>query len=147
MFWLYKCLTATRHPSSWPLHFIVGFDLEKENAMSETLREACRASLESGGKTYYYYSLTELAKTYPALEKLPYSLKVLLENLLRNEDAGSVTKADIAALANWAHNGQKGEIAFRPSRILLQDFTGVPAVVDLAAMRDAWKLLGVTRKD
>ena len=105
--------------------------------MSETLRDACRASLDAAGKTYHYYSLAALAKTYPALEKLPYSLKVLLENLLRNEDGGSVTKADIEALANWADNGQKGEIAFRPSRILLQDFTGVPAVVDLAAMRDA----------
>ena len=110
--------------------------------MSETLRDACRASLDAAGKTYHYYSLAELAKTYPALEKLPYSLKVLLENLLRNEDGGSVTKADIEALANWVDNGQKGEIAFRPSRILLQDFTGVPAVVDLAAMRDAMQTIG-----
>ena len=110
--------------------------------MSETLRDACRASLDAAGKTYHYYSLAELAKTYPALEKLPYSLKVLLENLLRNEDGGSVTKTDIEALANWADNGQKGEIAFRPSRILLQDFTGVPAVVDLAAMRDAMQTIG-----
>ena len=110
--------------------------------MSETLRDACRASLDAAGKTYHYYSLAVLAKTYPALEKLPYSLKVLLENLLRNEDGGSVTKADIEALANWADNGQKGEIAFRPSRILLQDFTGVPAVVDLAAMRDAMQTIG-----
>ena len=110
--------------------------------MSETLRDACRASLDAAGKTYHYYSLAALAKTYPALEKLPYSLKVLLENLLRNEDGGSVTKADIEALANWADNGQKGEIAFRPSRILLQDFTGVPAVVDLAAMRDAMQTIG-----
>ena len=110
--------------------------------MSETLRDACRASLDAAGKTYHYYSLAVLARTYPALEKLPYSLKVLLENLLRNEDGGSVTKADIEALANWADNGQKGEIAFRPSRILLQDFTGVPAVVDLAAMRDAMQTIG-----
>ena len=110
--------------------------------MSETLRDACRASLDAAGKTYHYYSLAALAKTYPALEKLPYSLKVLLENLLRNEDGRSVTKADIEALANWADNGQKGEIAFRPSRILLQDFTGVPAVVDLAAMRDAMQTIG-----
>ena len=68
--------------------------------MSETLRDACRASLDAAGKTYHYYSLAALAKTYPALEKLPYSLKVLLENLLRNEDGGSVTKADIEALRN-----------------------------------------------
>jgi len=110
--------------------------------MSGTLRDACRASLTAAGKTYHYYSLAELAKTYPALEKLPFSLKVLLENLLRNQDGSSVTKADIEALANWAQNGQKNEIAFRPSRILLQDFTGVPAVVDLAAMRDAMQTIG-----
>ncbi len=110
--------------------------------MSTTLRDACRSSLNAAGKTYHYYSLAELAKTYPALERLPFSLKVLLENLLRNQDGGSVTDADIAALANWAENGEKNEIAFRPSRILLQDFTGVPAVVDLAAMRDAMQAIG-----
>ena len=110
--------------------------------MSGTLRETCRASLEAAGKTYHYYSLAELAKTYPSLRKLPFSLKVLLENLLRNEDASSVTASDIEALANWAENGHQSEIAFRPSRILLQDFTGVPAVVDLAAMRDAMQSIG-----
>ena len=66
--------------------------------MSQTLRDACLASLNAAGETYYYYSLAELAKTYPALVNLPYSLKVLLENLLRNEDGGSVTTADIEAL-------------------------------------------------
>ena len=110
--------------------------------MSKTLRDACRASLKAAGKIYHYYSLAELAKIYPELEKLPYSLKVLLENLLRNEDGGSVTAADIQTLANWSKSGQKSEIAFRPSRILLQDFTGVPAVVDLAAMRDAMQKIG-----
>ncbi len=110
--------------------------------MSKTLRDACRTSLDVAGKTYHYYSLAELAKTYPALKKLPYSLKVLLENLLRNEDGRSVTAADVEALANWTKRGQKSEIAFRPSRILLQDFTGVPAVVDLAAMRDAMQKIG-----
>ena len=104
--------------------------------MSGTLRDTCLASLEAAGKTYQYYSLAELAKTYPSLRKLPFSLKVLLENLLRNEDALSVTTSDIEALANWSENGHQSEIAFRPSRILLQDFTGVPAVVDLAAMRE-----------
>ena len=110
--------------------------------MSRTLRDACRASLRAAGKRYHYYSLAELAKIYPALVKLPYSLKVLLENLLRNEDGGSVTEVDIENLANWAKSGRKSEIAFRPSRILLQDFTGVPAVVDLAAMRDAMQKIG-----
>ena len=114
----------------------------REIAMSETLRDACCASLEAAGKTYHYYSLAELAKTYPALEKLPFSLKVLLENLLRNQDGSSVTTGDIEALANWADSGHQSEIAFRPSRILLQDFTGVPAVVDLAAMRDAMQSIG-----
>ena len=65
------------------------------------------ASLEAAGKTYHYYSLAELAKTYPALEKLPFSLKVLLENLLRNQDGSSVTTGDIEALANWADSGRK----------------------------------------
>ncbi len=110
--------------------------------MSKTLREACRSSLNVAGKTYQYYSLAKLAKTYPALERLPFSLKVLLENLLRNQDGSSVTETDIDVLANWAENGQQNEIAFRPSRILLQDFTGVPAVVDLAAMRDAMQTIG-----
>ena len=91
--------------------------------MSETLRDTCCASLEAAGKTYHYYSLAKLAKIYPALEKLPFSLKVLLENLLRNQDGSSVTTGDIEALANLADSGHKSEIAFRPSRILLQDFT------------------------
>ena len=78
--------------------------------MSKTLRDACRASLNAAGKVYHYYSLAELAKIYPALEKLPYSLKVLLENLLRNEDGGSVTAADIESLANWAENGRKNSV-------------------------------------
>jgi len=110
--------------------------------MSQTLRDACRASLAVGGKDYKYYSLAALAETYPSLSRLPYSLKVLLENLLRNQDGGSVTTADIEALANWAEGGESGEIAFRPSRVLMQDFTGVPAVVDLAAMRDAMSKIG-----
>ncbi len=110
--------------------------------MSKTLREACRVSLEVDGKVYHYYSLAELAKTYPSLHRLPFSLKVLLENLLRNQDDATVTLQDIEALSNWVENGHQSEIAFRPSRILLQDFTGVPAVVDLAAMRDAMQAIG-----
>ena len=114
--------------------------------MSKTLRQSCRTNLSVGSKTYSYYSLAKLAETYPALSRLPFSLKVLLENLLRNQDGGSVTAADIEALANWADSdqggGQSGEIAFRPSRVLMQDFTGVPAVVDLAAMRDAMVKIG-----
>ena len=110
--------------------------------MSETLRQSCRTQLAVGSTTYTYYSLAKLAETYPALARLPYSLKVLLENLLRNQDGASVTAADIEALAGWADGGKSGEIAFRPSRVLMQDFTGVPAVVDLAAMRDAMAKIG-----
>ena len=77
------------------------------------------------------------------LSRLPFSLRVLMENLLRNEDGTTVKKADIAAFAGWLKNGKSTkEINFRPARVLMQDFTGVPAVVDLAAMRDAMSKLG-----
>ncbi|MFV0368999.1 MAG: aconitate hydratase AcnA [Hyphomicrobiaceae bacterium] len=105
----------------------------------------CRRSLTAAGKDYVYYDLKEAEKNGLAgVSKLPYSMKVLLENLLRNEDGRSVTKADIAAIAAWLNDkGSAGhEIAYRPARVLMQDFTGVPAVVDLAAMRDGIKALG-----
>ena len=105
----------------------------------------CRQTLDVGGKTYTYYSLAEAEKNGLAgISRLPFSMKVLLENLLRYEDGRSVTKADIEAIAAWLDNRGKAEkeIAFRPARVLMQDFTGVPAVVDLAAMRDAMKTLG-----
>ncbi len=88
-------------------------------------------------KTYQYFNLATVAKTYPDSHKLPYSLKILLENLLRAEDGSSVTRDDILALLNSTNEHPDTEIAFRPTRVLMQDFTGVPAVVDLAAMRDA----------
>ena len=111
--------------------------------MTETLKDKCRQQLGVADQTYTYYSLPELAKTYPSIHKLPYSLKVLLENLLRNHDGDTVTDDDIIAVANWAdNNGDANEIAFRPARVLMQDFTGVPAVVDLAAMRDAMSAIG-----
>ena len=111
--------------------------------MTETLKDKCRQQLVVADQTYTYYSLPELAKTYPYIHKLPYSLKVLLENLLRNHDGNTVTDDDIIAVANWADNkGDANEIAFRPARVLMQDFTGVPAVVDLAAMRDAMSAIG-----
>ncbi|MDH6267724.1 aconitate hydratase [Rhizobium sp. SG_E_25_P2] len=105
----------------------------------------CRSTLTVNGKDYVYYSLPKAeANGLAGVSKLPYSMKVLLENLLRNEDDRSVTKADIQAVAAWLVN--KGlseyEIAYRPARVLMQDFTGVPAVVDLAAMRDGIKALG-----
>ena len=104
-----------------------------------------RQTLEAGGKTYAYYSIPEAQKNGLAdATALPFSMKVILENLLRFEDDRSVRKGDIEAAVAWL--GNKGtaetEIAFRPSRVLMQDFTGVPAVVDLAAMRDAMASLG-----
>ncbi|MBX9989420.1 aconitate hydratase AcnA [Phreatobacter oligotrophus] len=104
-----------------------------------------RKTLKVGTKSYVYYSLKEAEKNGLAgISALPFSMKVLLENLLRAEDGRSVTKADIEAVAAWIKDkGKAGkEIAFRPARVLMQDFTGVPAVVDLAAMRDAMKALG-----
>ncbi|THD44200.1 MAG: aconitate hydratase AcnA [Bradyrhizobium sp.] len=105
----------------------------------------CRKTLTVGTKTYHYYSLKAAERNGLAgIAQLPFSLKIVLENLLRNEDGRSVTKADIEAVAAWMQNRGKDqhEIAFRPARVLMQDFTGVPAVVDLAAMRDAMKALG-----
>ena len=102
-----------------------------------------KTSLQVGGKTYTIYDLAAVSNVHPKSATLPFSLKVLLENLLRTEDGVSVRKADIAALANWDPKAEPDtEIAFTPARVLLQDFTGVPAVVDLAAMRDAMKALG-----
>jgi aconitate hydratase len=100
-----------------------------------------RGTLESEGRTYEIFRLAAL-DGYD-LKRLPYSLKILLENLLRTEDGVSVTKDDIKALATWDPKAEPDtEIAFTPARVLLQDFTGVPCVVDLAAMREAMKNLG-----
>ncbi|HKV96796.1 MAG TPA: aconitate hydratase AcnA [Gammaproteobacteria bacterium] len=101
-----------------------------------------RATLSVGGKNYEIFRLDALEKKYQ-VSRLPYSLKVLLEMLLRLEDGVSVKAADIEALASWDPKAEPSkEIAFTPARVLMQDFTGVPAVVDLAAMRDAMKNLG-----
>ena len=105
----------------------------------------CRKTLTVGAKKYVIYSLTQAEKNgLTGISALPYSMKVLLENLLRAEDGSTVTKKDIEAFVGWLKDkGKAGkEIAFRPARVLMQDFTGVPAVVDLAAMRDAMKALG-----
>src|ERR1700694_5853328 len=103
-----------------------------------------RKTLKVAGKTYVYYSLPAAEKNgLKGISKLPYSMRVLLENLLRYEDGQTVTKGDIKAVADWAKTRTSDrEIAFRPARVLMQDLTGVPAVVDLAAMRDAMKALG-----
>ncbi|ABX61196.1 aconitate hydratase [Brucella suis 63/252] len=113
--------------------------------MSQIDSFKCRKTLSVGGKEYVYYSLTEAEKNGLAgISSLPFSMKVLLENLLRFEDDRSVKKSDIENVAKWlADRGKAGaEIAYRPARVLMQDFTGVPAVVDLAAMRDGIKALG-----
>src|SRR5215210_7973295 len=101
-----------------------------------------RAELEVGGRSYEIYRLDALQEKFD-VARLPFSLKILLENLLRNEDGVAVRKQDIEALASWDHNAEPSkEIAFTPARVLMQDFTGVPAVVDLAAMRDAMADMG-----
>ncbi|MBV2207831.1 MAG: aconitate hydratase AcnA [Pseudomonas sp.] len=98
----------------------------------------CRRSLEAAGKTYQYFSLPAAAATLGEIDRLPVSLKVLLENLLRWEDGVTVRRDDFVALAQWLNTrSSEQEIQYRPARVLMQDFTGVPAVVDLAAMRDA----------
>src|ERR1700681_1640454 len=104
----------------------------------------CARTLQVGAKSYVYYSLPAAEKNgVKGIFRLPFSLKVLLENLLRNEDGRSVSKEDIQAVAQWLKTKtSEREIAFRPARVLMQDFTGVPAVVDLAAMRDAMEHLG-----
>jgi aconitate hydratase len=104
----------------------------------------CRKTLKVGNKSYVYFSLTAAEKSgLKGIAKLPYSMRVLLENLLRHEDGQTVTKDDIQAVVAWGKTRTSDrEIAFRPARVLMQDLTGVPAVVDLAAMRDAMKTLG-----
>src|SRR5437868_13664933 len=102
-----------------------------------------RASLRVGSRQYEIYRIDALDKQGIPTTHLPYSMRVLLENLLRTENGRSVTADDIRFLANWnAAAIPSREIAFTPARVLLQDFTGVPAVVDLAAMRDAMRRLG-----
>lgn len=102
-----------------------------------------RTALSSGGKTYHYYSLSKAAETLGDISRLPFSMKVLLENLLRFEDGETVTRQDLDAMVEWLKERKVNrEIQYRPARVLMQDFTGVPAVVDLAAMRDAMTSLG-----
>ena len=104
---------------------------------------ASRSTLASGQRTYTVYRLPALAARGFNLARLPFSLKILLENLLRREDGVNVTAADIEFLANWDAKAEPSrEIAYMPARVLMQDFTGVPAIVDLAAMRDAIRALG-----
>src|SRR6185503_16134231 len=112
-----------------------------EHTMSENHPDSFKSAgtLKSGNVTLSIFRLNSL----PNLSRLPYSLKILLENLLRREDGVTVTSEDIKFLATWDAKAEPSrEIAFMPARVLMQDFTGVPAIVDLAAMRDAMKTLG-----
>ncbi len=109
--------------------------------MSNSFNSKAALSIDNGN--YTIYRLDAVYKKYPQAQRLPFSLKILLENLLRTEDGLNVTAADIAALAQWDAKAEPNkEIAFTVARVLLQDFTGVPAIVDLAAMRDAMKKMG-----
>jgi aconitate hydratase len=102
-----------------------------------------RSTLEAGGKSYSYYSLDKAGAALGDVSRLPFSMKVLLENLLRFEDGKTVTRDDLQCMVDWLKDRRiNREIQYRPARVLMQDFTGVPAVVDLAAMRDAMKSLG-----
>ncbi|MGV8004935.1 aconitate hydratase AcnA [Photorhabdus temperata subsp. temperata] len=111
--------------------------------MSFDLKKVCVSTLSAASKEYDYYSLPLVAKHLGDISRLPKSMKVLLENLLRNIDGNSVVDDDLKAIVDWQNSGHADrEIAYRPARVLMQDFTGVPAVVDLAAMRDAVQRLG-----
>ncbi|MBF7978294.1 MULTISPECIES: aconitate hydratase AcnA [Rahnella] len=111
--------------------------------MSSDIREKSLDKLAVQNKEFHYYSLPLAAQTLGDLQRLPKSLKVLLENLLRHVDGDTVTESDLRELVGWQKTGHADrEIAYRPARVLMQDFTGVPAVVDLAAMRQAVKRLG-----
>lgn len=102
-----------------------------------------RSTLTVGAKSYAYYSLPKAAGQLGDISRLPFSMKVLLENLLRFEDGATVTREDLQSMVDWQKERTIArEIQYRPARVLMQDFTGVPAVVDLAAMRDAMKTLG-----
>jgi aconitate hydratase len=116
-----------------------------EGRKSVTNSFGARSALHVGDRDYEIFRLDRLERDF-GVSRLPYSLKILLENLLRHEGSPLVDADDVAALAGW-RGGAEREIAFRPARVLMQDFTGVPAVVDLAAMRDAMATLGRTRLD
>ncbi len=140
-----KLIRPTHEPNLWFLTSAPRYDQRivrlQDPAMTNTFNTL--STLTVAGETLEYYSLPALAKQFPAVERLPYSLKILLENLLRREDGTFVKADDIRALAEWTPRAAAmKEISFMPARVLLQDFTGVPCVVDLAAMRDGIVSLG-----
>lgn len=97
-----------------------------------------KSKLQISDKSYTIFNISNIE----GVDSLPYSIKILLENLLRNEDGVNVKDSDIESILNWKENAGIKEISFSPARVLMQDFTGVPAIVDLAAMRDAVSRLG-----
>ena len=119
----------------------------RESAIMESMATnsfGAAGRLRAGGSEYSYFRLAALeSKGIGKMSRLPFSTRILLENLLRNEDGRTVTAADIEYVARGASGPEPKEISFMPARVLMQDFTGVPAVVDLAAMRDALSALGV----
>ena len=104
------------------------------------------STLKVGGSEYKYYALEALEKRGARISRIPYSIKILLENLLRTENGATVKPSDIDYVAAWKIGAPAQEINFSPARVLLQDFTGVPCVVDLAAMRDALRDMGADPK-
>src|SRR5215469_8546607 len=136
----------SRGKSRWPGDIIRRFEVSPQGDLPVTAVDSFKArrTLKVGTRRFDYFSLKAAEKNgLGDVSGLPFSLKVLLENLLRNEDGRSVRPEDIKAVARWVKTRRSDrEIAFRPARVLMQDFTGVPAVVDLAAMRDAMKGMG-----
>src|SRR6266852_7103823 len=127
-------------PAGLPRSYLIKFYLVKWNLpMTSHNSFGAATELRSGTRTYQIYSLSALGTD---LKRIPYSIKILLENLLRFEDGSTVKRSDIEYVAKWDPAAPAREINFRPARVLLQDFTGVPCVVDLAAMRDALQELG-----
>src|SRR6202140_3851123 len=110
--------------------------------MATTNSYGARSTLSVDGKSYTIFKLEPLEKRGFSLARMPYSIKVMIENVLRREDGVIVTTGQIEALARWNGKGGEREVSFMPARVLLQDFTGVPVVADLAVMRDAIKKLG-----
>src|SRR5579859_6684608 len=110
--------------------------------MSELNSFGAATTLRVGDRDYRIFTLSALETAGFRMARIPYSIRILLENLLRNEDGRTVKRGDIEYVARWQLGGTASEINFRPARVLLQDFTGVPCVVDLAAMRDALSRIG-----
>src|SRR3954454_19690532 len=120
-----------------------GEDTMSTQSHPDSFKSLSTLSSSSFPQKYSYFRLKSLEETGVNLTRLPFSLRVLLENLLRHEDGRTVTRDDIQFLASWDPKAEPSrEIAYMPARVLMQDFTGVPAIVDLAAMRDAMKTLG-----